>query len=76
VTYRDIAYDDDDFEDIGEAFTKAHPECVKKGMVGAAIAILVQQRPLIDFAVRWIDQHRTIATATAATVADDTNRTD
>jgi hypothetical protein len=58
ATFTDLDYNDDDFEDIGTAFAKAHPEHVIYGQIGAASAILIAQRPLVDFGVQWINTNR------------------
>lgn len=58
IPLRDIDIDDGDFEQIGAAFDAA-TNLSSHGRVSAAVAQLVPQRPLVDFAVRWIEQHRT-----------------
>jgi len=57
IRYRDIDYRDDDFRQIGEAFER-QTNHVKKGRVCYAPALLVPQRPLVDFAVPWMELHR------------------
>ena len=59
VEYDDCDSDTDDFVRIGKAFEKAHSGAVQVGKVGAATARLMSQRTLVDFAVGWIDRHRT-----------------
>ncbi|MGB1286651.1 MAG: aminoglycoside N(3)-acetyltransferase [Aggregatilineales bacterium] len=59
VTFDILAYDADDFVQIGTDFAKAHPEQVISGKIGNADTLLIPQRPLIDFAVTWIEAHRT-----------------
>jgi aminoglycoside 3-N-acetyltransferase len=61
--YRDIAFNSDDFEDIGAAF-EATGAC-RVGKVGDATAKLMRQRDLVSFAVSWMREHR------AASVAGD-----
>jgi aminoglycoside 3-N-acetyltransferase len=56
VTYHDINIDSDDFETLGAAFEAAHPP--RRGRVGAAMATLLRQRALVDFAVAWMAAHR------------------
>ncbi|CAG7620727.1 SPbeta prophage-derived aminoglycoside N(3')-acetyltransferase-like protein YokD [Paenibacillus solanacearum] len=58
VHFDDIEYDSDDFVAIGEAFER---ECasVTIGQVGGATARLMPQRALVDYAVRWMERHRT-----------------
>ncbi len=57
VDYQDIDHDEDDFEAIGAAFEQAHEARV--GRVGKAEARLVSQSKLVDFAVEWMETHRT-----------------
>ena len=57
IRYRDIDYSDDDFEAIGEAFA-SNTSHVAKGRVCFAPAMLMPQRPLVDFAVPWMEAHR------------------
>ena len=57
VTFRDQALDDEDFPAIGEAFERETGlACV--GRVGRGTARLMPQRPLVDFAVRWMSANR------------------
>lgn len=49
--------DDEDFPQIGADFAKEHGQT--EGKVGLADAILVKQRPLVDFAVGWMEANRT-----------------
>ncbi|MHB8134530.1 MAG: AAC(3) family N-acetyltransferase [Anaerolineaceae bacterium] len=58
VKYFDVDLNSDDFELIGEDYCKSHPHMVKKGKVGLSDAILLQQKPLIDFAVSWMEKNR------------------
>lgn len=58
VTYRDDAIAADDFPQLGAAFEQQTTEVII-GKVGEATARLMRQRPLVDFAVRWIEQNRT-----------------
>jgi aminoglycoside 3-N-acetyltransferase len=51
-TYRDIAYDDSCFAEIGTHFTASG--AVQTGQVGAAITRLFRQRAGVDFAVAWL----------------------
>ncbi len=51
-TYRDVAYDADDFPAIGEAF--AATGGVRETRVGAARTSVFRQRAIVDFAVDWI----------------------
>ena len=56
VTYADINIDAGDFETIGAAFEVEYRP--PRGRVGAAEAVLMRQRPLVDFAVAWMAAHR------------------
>jgi aminoglycoside 3-N-acetyltransferase len=58
VEWADIDIDEEDFPEAGEAFENAHPDAVETGKVGAATAKLVDQAPLVDFAVDWFEEHR------------------
>lgn len=57
VTLRDIDLDDGDFTIIGEAFERESGG-VAVGRVGRGTARLMPQRPLVDFAARWMTRHR------------------
>jgi aminoglycoside 3-N-acetyltransferase len=46
----------DDFEEIGAAFDHAHGVAVQQ--INAAPVRFFRQRPLVDFAVAWMEQHR------------------
>jgi len=52
----DIETSTDDFEAVGAAFESRHD--VTTGTVGAAEAILLDQRALVDFATEWFGEHR------------------
>jgi aminoglycoside 3-N-acetyltransferase len=54
-TFDDIAFRDDLFDEIGEAFERAGH--VTRGRVGSADARLFRQREAVDFAVAWLDEH-------------------
>ena len=57
ITWRDVAYDEDDFEAIGAAFA-AETGLERVGVVGRGEARLMPQRELVAFARRWIGTHR------------------
>ena len=61
VEYEDIHIDSDDFPECGAAFEDAHPEAVVRGEVGVAECALLDQRPLVDFGVEWLESNRTDA---------------
>ena len=53
----DVDVDNADFTRIGDAFAR-ETGLVRSGTIGNAPALLMPQRPLIDFAVRWMETHR------------------
>lgn len=55
-TFRDVDFDVDDFEVLGEAFEQARPLTV--GRVGSATARLFRQRDAVDYAVEWMAKRR------------------
>ena len=57
VEFQDIEIDDSDFKSIGESFTK-ETGLVHSGHVAQAPALLMPQRPLVDFAVQWMEKNR------------------
>lgn len=57
VTFDDLDTDSDDFAAIGAAYESAGERYVI-GTVGYGTARLIPQRPLIDFAVKWLPTHR------------------
>lgn len=54
--YDTLFVDGEDFDAIGEAFEKECP--VQKATLGNATITLIQQRTLVDFAVKWIEENR------------------
>jgi aminoglycoside 3-N-acetyltransferase len=56
VTFTDLEIDDDDFPVIGAAFEDGGS--IRRGRVGHATATLLPQRPLVEFATRWMTEHR------------------
>jgi aminoglycoside 3-N-acetyltransferase len=58
VSFEDLDWDDEDFITIGKAFKQASDR-VRNGRVGHAEAVLMPQRELVDFGVRWMEEHRT-----------------
>lgn len=58
VAYEDLDLHEEDFEAIGEAYSATTPSGERIGAVGTGIGGLYQMRPLVDFAVDWITQHR------------------
>ena len=60
VTWTDVAEDESDFETIGAEF-EATTQAATIGQVGNATTRLMPQRALVDFATRWIADHRRAA---------------
>ena len=56
VEYATLLTDPDDFGEIGAAFDQAHNIVVQQ--INAAPVRFFRQRPLVDFAVVWMEQHR------------------
>ncbi len=56
VSYQARGWDDSDFAVLGDAYEAAHN--IPRGRVGKAEVRFMRQRPLIDFAVGWLEQHR------------------
>jgi aminoglycoside 3-N-acetyltransferase len=57
VEFDDLEGDSSDFEEIGSSFAK-ETGAVIEAKVGAARALLMPQRPLVDFATVWIGTNR------------------
>jgi aminoglycoside 3-N-acetyltransferase len=56
VEFDALDFDDRDFERIGDAYEAEHG--IPRGRVGSAEVRFVKQRPLIDYAVQWIEKNR------------------
>lgn len=56
VEYEALELDSDDFDQIGAAYEAQHP--VRTGRVGSATVRFFRQRPIVDFAVQWMQRHR------------------
>jgi aminoglycoside 3-N-acetyltransferase len=57
VEFQDIELNDADFEAIGEGFAR-ETGLVRQGLVACARALLMPQRPLVDYAVQWMEKNR------------------
>ncbi|QJC53505.1 AAC(3) family N-acetyltransferase [Paenibacillus albicereus] len=57
VEYEELAYDDSDFEAIGEAFEASHPQA-RRATIGACLARLMPMRALVDFAAEKMARRR------------------
>jgi aminoglycoside 3-N-acetyltransferase len=56
VEYDALDLRDDDFGELGTAFDQTHPSAVVQ--IGNAKSRFFWQRDLVDFAVRWMKEHR------------------
>ncbi len=56
--FKDVDIDSSDFPEIGRAFEKKYHREILKAKVGLADARLFRLRDSVDFAVRWMEQHR------------------
>jgi aminoglycoside 3-N-acetyltransferase len=57
VEFQTLQVDADDFPAIGAAFAQ-DTGLVRTGQIAAAPALLMPQRALVDFGVRWMEEHR------------------
>lgn len=55
--FRPLQTKDDDFAELGEAFADTGKET--RGTVGAGLARFMRARDIVDFAVPWLESHRT-----------------
>lgn len=58
VIVRDIVLNEDDFLPIGERFS-AETQGLQSGRIGEGASLLMPQRKLVDYAVEWMETHRT-----------------
>ena len=58
ATFEDLDLKNDDFLEIGKAYEESEGE-VSKRRVGYSESTLIPQRELVDFAVKWMGNHRT-----------------
>ncbi|MCE7735812.1 MAG: AAC(3) family N-acetyltransferase [Candidatus Heimdallarchaeota archaeon] len=59
VEWEELDYDADDFNKIGEAFdNSANQNYLRKGEIGNANSLLIEQRKLVDYAVGWMEEYR------------------
>ena len=63
VEFDDLDLNEADFEEIGEEFARA-TGLVRRGKMGDAEAILFPHRDLIDFAVKWMEEKRSVRSKT------------
>ncbi len=57
VRFQDLDCDDSDFSKIGAGLER-ETDCVRRGRVAQAEALLMPQRALVDYAVKWMEAHR------------------
>lgn len=57
VSYKTLAVDGEDFEQIGADFEASFP--VQQEHIGNAVVKCMKQRALVDYAVQWIEKNRT-----------------
>ena len=55
--FTELKFDDDDFGELGDAYEQTE-RGVRVGTVGSAESRLFRQRPLVDWAVTWLTDHR------------------
>jgi aminoglycoside 3-N-acetyltransferase len=60
VEQRDLDLDEDDFPEIGRAYQQAGGK-QSVGAVGYGKALLIPQKPLVDFAVKWMENNRKVS---------------
>ncbi len=56
VTFQSLDWEPDDFGTLGDAYEEA--QGIKRHAVGRAEARFMKQRPLVDWAVRWMQENR------------------
>lgn len=57
VIFTDVDYDDEDFVRMGEAF-EAQADQLRVAKIGYGEGRLFRQGPLVDYAVKWIEEQR------------------
>lgn len=56
--YETLFVDGEDFIEIGKAFEAEKGDCVSKTSLGNALLRLINQKELVDYSVKWIEEHR------------------
>ncbi len=56
VTYETLAVDDGDFIKLGEEYNRGNNIPIQR--VGGAETLFMRQRPLVDWAVKWLEKNR------------------
>jgi aminoglycoside 3-N-acetyltransferase len=57
LTFQDIGLDESDFEAIGQSFAN-ETGLLRRGQVANANSLLMPQRALVDYAVKWMEENR------------------
>lgn len=57
ISWQEMIWSDEDFVELGAAFA-AETGLQRGGKIGVADALLLPQRPLVDFAVGWLEKRR------------------
>jgi aminoglycoside 3-N-acetyltransferase len=57
ITFPELDYDDSDFVTLGADFAR-ETGLERRGLIGDATALLIPQKPLIDYAVEWMERRR------------------
>lgn len=57
VRYQDFDTDDTDFPSIGKSFGET-TGLVRSGPIASGTALLMPQRPLVDYSVKWMEKNR------------------
>ena len=57
VAFDDIDWDDSDFVQLGADFAR-ETGLQREGQVASGRALLMPQRALIDYAIRWLERQR------------------
>lgn len=58
VTFTILAPDADDFADLGLEYEETHPQAVQINVVGNAPTRCMKMRPIVDYAVGWLERTR------------------
>jgi aminoglycoside 3-N-acetyltransferase len=58
VTYSIMIPNDDGFADLGLDYEETSPTAVHIDLIGEAITRCMKMRPIVDYAVEWLDQKR------------------
>jgi aminoglycoside 3-N-acetyltransferase len=58
VTYRIMIPNSDDFDHLGTDYEAAYPGAVAIKKVGEAVTRSMKMRPIVDYAVQWLEKNR------------------